>query len=162
MPTTFTLSDDQLFQRESGNFVREHRASTSSRQNILRGIIGLCLAIFDCLLILGEQISRSIGTGLVIVAITLGFAPLGGTTETAYTGAELGMIAAAGTCVCVDSGCTSTSVPENMSYLIHTVTDRRPAHKLYIANDTGLAIAMIGKMDLPTRGYPDPVHREKS
>ena len=92
----------------------------------------MILAVFGCVLMLTKQISRNIGTGLVIVAITLGFAPIGESREMALAGHERGRIATLhGTTICVDSGSTSTSIPESMQHLMHIVTDERPNRKLH-------------------------------
>ena len=55
--------------------------------------------------------------------------------------------------VCIDSGATSTVLPEHLSHLLHTVTDPDPRRKLFIANDVGLDILRIGHVNIPTRGY---------
>ena len=48
----------------------------------------------------------------------------------------------------VDSGCTSTSVPEDLAHLVYTITEDQPKRKMYLArylaDGTGLDIIKIG------------------
>ena len=76
--------------------------------------------------------------------------------ERAYLGNEDGFLSALGlgaVRAIVDSGCTSTAVPEHMADLLDVVTEDNPDRKLYIADSKGLDIIKIGKSNLTVRGY---------
>ena len=55
---------------------------------------------------------------------------------------------------CVDSGCTSTAVPEQLGWLLDEVADPAPVNKLKIADYKALDILKIGKSSkLKVKGW---------
>ena len=111
---------------------------------------------------------------LVIIACLLVVAPLGRAEDTSITcgnnleyacsgGAEYARLGSAdgqvrtdipGLDVNVDSGCTSTSIPEEVAHLFETKTiNSNPNKYLYIANDAALPIVRVVETKLPVTGF---------
>ena len=60
----------------------------------------------------------------------------------------------AGVEVCVDSGCTTTSIPEEIApYFAQRVLEANPNRSLYIADDKGLPITKVIATELPVVGF---------
>ena len=128
------------------------------------GIMGVSsmaagVALSGFILMCWHQLSRIVSGSLAILALLLCAMPLATplTIERAYLGHEEGMLNVHGLMgnirAIVDSGCTSTAVPEHLIDLLHEVTEPTPNRKLYIANDKGLDILKIGKANLKVQGY---------
>jgi len=56
--------------------------------------------------------------------------------------------------VCVDSGCTTTSIPEEVAdEFPQRLLEANPTRKLWIADDRGLTIVKVIATELPVKGY---------
>ena len=106
-----------------------------------------------------HQFSRAVNCSLAIMALLLIAMPLAAplSIERALNSSECGLLGVHSPLgmirTIVDSGATSTAVPEHLADLLHTVTEATPNKKLYIANNNGLDIIKIGKSNLMVRGY---------
>jgi hypothetical protein len=159
------LEDDSLFER--GWVATETRESAdigiTNRMAISSATIlcAIACSILAFTVAVWEHIGRPTGTALILIAISIGLVPLARAEarETALVAGgarEYGMIAlnhAQLPPACVDSGATTTSIPLRFKHLLKEITNSSPTQKLYIADDHGLRIDSIGKMDLPVSGW---------
>ena len=96
---------------------------------------------------------------LAIIMMILITAPLGQSQplERALTGQATGYLSSTitGIEVCIDSGCTTTSIPEEIASLfpVTKVLEEKPDRKLFIADDRGLPITKVISTRLPVSGY---------
>jgi hypothetical protein len=68
-------------------------------------------------------------------------------------GSEVGLIVTHLQRATVDSGATVTAASIQMSHLVDEVTDDNPNSKIWIADDKGLNIVKIGKMNSSAPGF---------
>ena len=101
-----------------------------------------------------NHVERLMSYGMITCCLLLlVFLPRTTAVETAYTGHEHGMIRLGNIRSCVDSGCTSTSIPIQLRHLIDETTNNNPQQQIFVANDVGLPIVEIGKMNATVHGY---------
>ena len=125
------------------------------------GILSISLgaAIAAFMVACWQHFSRLVNGSLAVLMILLCAAPFAMplNIERAYQGYERGAIGVhtlmGAFKTIVDSGATSTAVPEGLANILYDVTDPSPKKKLYIANDNGLDILKIGKAKLKVTGY---------
>ena len=156
MRTTFSLSDDQLFER--GNAASERASTPRSPTSRLRdstafGVLAAVCAVMAAVAAAFDRIGR-LGAGTVVIVAILIWLPRA-RSERALIGGEYGMITTVGGLpnLTVDSGCTSTAVALKWKYLLDEITDTSPRTNMYIADAKPLAVDSIGKMQLPVEGY---------
>ena len=95
---------------------------------------------------------------IAIIILIVGFTPYGrGHSEHALIGGEHAYISSgtAGLEVCVDSGCTTTSIPEEIASLFpcKKLLEEKPNRSLYIADNKGLPILRVMSTELPAEGF---------
>ena len=155
MKATFSLSDDQLFERGQVASERPKPTRDSSRilNNTTLGVLAIVCALVAVIAAACDRIGRAGASVLMIVAILL-WLPRA-KSERALVGGEYGMISTVGGLpnLTVDSGCTSTAVALKWKHLLHEITDSNPSVNMYIADAKPLVVDSIGKMELPCRGY---------
>ena len=164
------LTDDELFAAESDEFARAAAdvlapggdVATPRYVRPVHAFVAAFFTLAACIILRAGDIAKAIGVGAVtVLAITAAMPAIRGLQlapqphrEAAYPARAVGYAPrVAPFDVCVDSGATSTVLPEHLSHLLHTVTDANPKRKLFIANDVGLDILRIGHVNIPTRGY---------
>ena len=109
---------------------------------------------------------RVLGARIVIIVLALLSSQLCGamvvTEERAYSGTAVGNLRMGAIDMCVDSGCTSTSIEEGLATqlekklgasFITEIVDASPNRSLHIADDAALPIIKIVKAQLPVTGY---------
>ena len=177
MPMSFSLSDDNLFSQEGGMIKEETghmveevgqtieeretpaRAVALTRRSAFRLLAILIVGVAAQILTAFEYITRAVGVTLFVVVTTLIVAPLtrADTVDYSLMGGEVARLSTTGGAAisCIDSGATSTSLPESHEWMLTEVTDNNPSpdHKLWIANDKGLRIKRIGKAAIPVMGH---------
>ena len=160
------LDDDSLF--EHGNIATESETRETAEIeplptrlliNSATVLYAIACTIIAFAITAWEHVGRPTGTALILIAVTIGLVPLSRAEarEVALIGGsrDYAMIALSSDLppACVDSGATTTSIPEQYEHLLTEVTNSSPTQKLYIADDKGLTIKTIGKMSLPVSGW---------
>ena len=165
-----TLTDDDLFSAESEEFAHvatEQELSSADtparpRLHYVSAFLATLFALAACAVLRVNDVAKAIGVGLIaVLAVGAAIPIINGLQlqapphrETAYPARAIGYAPKTGSFdVCIDSGATSTVLPEHLAHVLHTVTDSNPRRKLFIANDVGLDILCIGQANIPTRGY---------
>lgn len=103
-----------------------------------------------------DQVERVLSYSMIAICLMLLVTlprTAGHEVESALAGQEHGVIRLGNIRSTVDSGATSTSIPTQLRHLITEVTNDDPRQNIYVANDVGLPIVEIGKMNLEAHGY---------
>ena len=165
-----TFSDDSLYEQESLHRAAETAPSPTLQQRAprlalsitpLMMLMALLTGLFSLAAATLEGIARCIsclGIAGIATVIALSSSVFSLPTESVRPGREEGFLMAfqGGIACTVDSGATSTAISlarQQKESLIEEVTNADPRQKIYIADDRGLDIAMIGKMTFPCEGY---------
>lgn len=170
MPTLF--SDDSLFEQERARVVVEAHTPVEcsggtphAARTTLLALSALAVAVLSVIFEGMERI-RALGS-IAVIVIVLSLtgralsSPLEPSRESLAPGREEGLISLSGSAlhITIDSGCTSTAIPEQRIGMLHKITNHSPNQKIWIANDKGLEIVKIGEMDTEADGYkliPEP------
>ena len=166
------FSDDELFQQERCRVAVESEAPAKrSTQPLaittLLSLSALAVAIFSILLEGVERLRALCSIAVVIILVCLTGRALSAPStrepaESLQPGREMGLISLDGSdglFITIDSGATSTAIPEQRVGMLKKITDHNPNQKIWIANDKALDIVKVGEMDTVTDGYeliPEP------
>jgi hypothetical protein len=158
------FSDDQLFQAERLRMATESPPISSSILPELSPIaiivsITAVLASVIAATMQGIERARTLG-GLVVVVIVLSLcgrvrSQPAVTLERLLPGREEGRIALGGSGLyaTVDSGATSTAIPESRIGMVKRIIDESPNRKIWIADDKALDIVKVAEMDIEVPAF---------
>jgi hypothetical protein len=131
---------------------------------MLLSLSALIVAVLSVLLEGVERLRALCGVGVIVILVCLTGRVLSSPLESLSTplveslqpGREMGLISlngGDGLFITVDSGATSTAIPEQRIGMLKKITNHNPNQKIWIANDKALEIVKVGEMDAVTNGY---------
>ena len=155
-PTIF--SDDQLFEEERLRVASEAPIARRNPWHLpmeatLLSLAATVAAILAYALEGVERIRALGGIATVTVMLVLLGRACAAPIEQLLPASEVGHIAVSSSHATIDSGATSTAIPESRGHLLKKVTDHNPGRKIWIADDKGLEILKIGEMDQVAVGF---------